>query len=240
MNERPNERFELCAIVPTSSFHLRLWRLFQRVYVVYTNQSFDRSINHSTGQSDYTYPNTSKERTRRNMVAAPYTLHREPNDTKRMNERPNERFGLCAIVPTSSLHLRLWCLFQRVYVVSTNQSFDRSINHSTGQSTLHHEPNDTKRMNERPNVRFELCAIVPPSSFHLRLWRLFQRVYVVYTNQSFDRSINHSTVHISKYVRIPQHEGGPGVRSINRSINRSIGRPINQTTHIQIRPDTTA
>ena len=68
------------------------------------------------------------------MVAAPYTLHHEPNDTKRMNERPNERFELCAIVPTSSFHLRLWRLFQRVYVVSTNQSFDRSINHSTGQS----------------------------------------------------------------------------------------------------------
>ena len=208
MNERPNERFELCAIVPTSSFHLRLWRLFQRVYVVSTNQSFDRSINHSTDQSDYTYPNTSKERTRRNMA--------------------------------TSQTIRYACLFQRVYVVSTNQSFDRSINHSTGQSTLHHEPNDTKRMNERPNERFELCAIVPTSSFHLRLWRLFQRVYVVSTNQSFDRSINHSTVHISKYVRIPQHEGGPGVRSINRSINRSIGRPINQTAHIQIRPDTTA
>ena len=131
------------------------------------------------------------------LVAAPYTLHHEPNDTTRMNERPNERFELCAVVPTSPFHLRLWRLFQRVYVVSTNQSFDRSINHSNSYTY--------------PNT----------SGYHsMKVARGYDQSIDLSIDLSVGRSIK---LLISKSVRIPRHEGGPGFgRSIDQSNNQSI------------------
>ena len=190
------------------------------------NQSFDRSINIASRAKRYETHERKAKRTIRTLCHCAYVI--------------------VPLMSVASVPACLCGIYQSI-IRSVNQSFDRSIN--IASRAKRYETHERKAKRTIRTLCHCTYVIVPPTSVAsvpacicciyqsiIRSVNLYQSI-IRSVDQSLDRSIR---LHISKYVRIPQHEGGPGVRSINRSINRSIGRPINQTAHIQIRPDTTA
>ena len=103
-----------------------------------------------TNQDEMMQPRKEPDAT---LVAAPYTLHHEPNDTKRMNERTKRMVRtLChctyvtvPLTSVASVPACLCCIYQSI-IRSVNQSFDRPIRLHISRGRQHTHNTRTKRI----------------------------------------------------------------------------------------------